>query len=147
MSYKTWIDYGYGVCVDDIKTTPERLLKLAAMKPDVNKIVKDYLDEIYEDGYEIEDLTMDDFNDLEGVHYEYGVDFVLYNVIDGIPITYSTDYNGTGYILYTPTYPWWLKKDERNLAEEDVANVFRKYIQVLTDDPVKIDYYEVENGG
>lgn len=147
MSYKTWVDYGYGVCVDDIKTTPERLLKLAAMKPDVNKIVKDYLEEGYEDGYKIEDLTMNDFNDLEGDYCENGAAYVLYNVITDIPVVYSTDYNGIGYILYTPTYPWRLKKDERNLAEEDVANVFRKYIQVLTDDPVKIDYYEVENGG
>ena len=32
MSYHTWITYGYGVKVDEIKTTPERLLKLAAEK-------------------------------------------------------------------------------------------------------------------
>ena len=46
MSYHTWTTYGFGFCVDDIDTTPEKLLKLAALKPDVLKDVREYLNDI-----------------------------------------------------------------------------------------------------
>lgn len=147
MSYRTWNTYGYGICVDDIKTTAEKLLKLASIKEDVSKEVREYLDEIYPNGYKDEDLTLEDFEELEGDYCERGVSFVLYQVIDEIIVDFVDDYYGTPYILYTPTYPWRMTEKERNLTEEDVANVFRKYVGVLTDEPIEIDYYDVENGG
>lgn len=147
MSYITWHTYGYGICVDDIKTTAEKLLKLASMKEDVLKEVREYLDKIYPNGYKDEDLTLEDFNELEGGCCESGVAFVLYEMINEITVDLADDYNGTPYILYIPSYPWYMKEEERNLTEEDVANVFRKYVSVLTDEPIVIAYYDVENGG
>ena len=41
MSYNTWHTYGYGICVDDIETTAGKLLKLASMKEDVLKEVRE----------------------------------------------------------------------------------------------------------
>ena len=116
MSYSTWTDYGYGVCVDNINTTPERLLKLAAQKPEVLKEVRDYLDEYFGEPYKDEDLTMEDFEELEGDYCERGVAYVLYHVIpnDELLVTYTYDYNGTPYILYTPSYPWSMKENEKN---------------------------------
>ena len=32
-------------------------------------------------------------------------------------------------------------------TEEEVAGIFKKYIPVLTDEPIDIDYQSVENGG
>lgn len=147
MSYHTWIEYGYGFCVDDIHTTPDKLLKLAAMRPDVLRDVRSYLNEIFPDGYKDEDLTMENFNDLEGDYCEYGLSYVLYNVINDLEIIYANDYNGTEFILYTPTYPWHMHEEERNLTQDDVKNIFMKYISVLTDNYVPIIYYSVENGG
>jgi hypothetical protein len=49
-------------------------------------------------------------------------------------------------LLFTATYPWYLKEHEKNLSEEDIANVFRKYVSVLTNKAINIDYYAVENG-
>lgn len=147
MSYNTWHTYGYGICVDNIETTAERLLNLASMKENVLKEVREYLDEIYPNGYKDEDLTLDDFEELEGDYCERGVTYVLYQVINEITVEYTDDYNGTPYILYTPTYPWYMKEEERNLTEEDVVNVFKKYVSILTDEPIVIDYYDVENGG
>lgn len=147
MSYSTWHTYGYGICVDDIETTAEKLLKLASMKEDVLKEVREYLDEIYPNGYKDEDLTLEDFDELEGYSCERGVAFVLCEMINEITVDFADDYNGTPYILYIPSYPWYMKEEERNLTEEDVANVFRKYVSVLTDEPIVIDYYDVENGG
>lgn len=147
MSYRTWTTYGLGFCVDDIKTTPEKLLKLAAMKPDVLANVRSYLDECFENGYKDEDLTIEDFNDLEGDYCEYGIAYVLYNVINEITVVYATDFDGQQYILYGPSYPWQLPENEANLKEPDVEEIFEKYISILTDEVIYIDYMSVENGG
>ena len=147
MSYSCWSTYGLGVCVDDIETTPEKLLKLAALNEDVLKIVRNYLDIMLDDDYRDEDLTMEDFDDLEGSYCERGVAYVLYQVIDEIRVEYADDYNGTPYILYTPTFPWYMSSKEKELTQEDVIKIFRKYINILTDKPVNIDFYSVENGG
>ena len=149
MSYHTWTTDGYGICVDDIETTAEKLLALAAMKPAVLKDVREYLDEMFEEdgGYNDEDLTVDDFNDLEGDYCERGVAYVLYQVIDELDVVFADDYNGVPYILYCPKYPWNLKEEEKNLTMQDVKDIFNKYISVLTDKPIIFDCYSVENGG
>lgn len=147
MSYDVWHTYGYGICVDDIETTPEKLLKLASMKPAVLKDIRDYLNDIYEDGYEDTELTMDDFDGLEGDYCERGVAYVLYQVIDEIDVIFADGYDGVPYILYSPSYPWRMTEKEINLTQEDVDNIFRKYVSVLTDKPIVIDYHCVENGG
>ena len=147
MSYETWNTYGYGICVDDIETTAEKLLKVASMNENVLKNVREYLEEIYPNGYKDKDLTLDDFEGLEGDYCEHGIAYVLYQVIDDFTVTFADDYNGTAYILYTPTYPWNMTEKEKNLKEEDVKHVFKKYIDILTDKSVPIDYYNVENGG
>lgn len=148
MSYHSWTTDGFGFCVDDIKTNPEKLLKLAAMKPDVLEQVRDYLNEYFEgEEYSDDKLVMADFDDLEGDYCERDITYILYHVIDEIPVVYVSDYNGTPYILYCPTYPWNLGENERSLTADKVEAIFRKYIGVLTDKYVPIDYYSVENGG
>ena len=148
MSYHTWTTYGLGFCIDEIDTNPERLLKLAALKPDVLEDVRKYLDDIFDGGsYQDEDLTMEDFDELEGDYCERGVTYVLYRVIDEICVVFADDYNGTQYILYCPNYPWHMNDKEKDLKYEDVVHIFAKYIKILTDVPVVIDYKAVENGG
>ena len=46
MSYTSWHTYGYGICVSDI-TVPsvERLQKLLAMAPVLEKNIREWLDE------------------------------------------------------------------------------------------------------
>ena len=149
MSYHSWTTDGYGICVDDIETTAEKLLELAAMKPEVLEDVRKYLDWRFEEdgGYSDEDLTMDDFDDLEGDYCERGIAYVLFHVIDEIDVVYADDYDGVPHILYCPKYPWSTPENEKNLTKEDVKNIFKKYISILTDEPIIIDYYSVENGG
>ena len=36
---------------------------------------------------------------------------------------------------------------ERNLTEQDIVSLFQRYVGMLTDKPVNVDYQEVENGG
>ena len=148
MSYHTWTTYGFGFCVDDIETTPEKLLNLAAMNPDVLKDVREYLNGIFDgEEYKDEDLTMEDFDELEGDYCERGVAYVLYHVIDEIRIVFADDYNGTPYILYCPHYPWNMSDSEKDLKCTDVVNIFTKYIKILTDKSIEIGHQSVENGG
>ena len=144
MSYKTWHTYGIGFCVDDIQTTPERLLRLAELDEETLLKVQNYISNIEDD---FDELTIEDFDDLEGDFCERGVSYVLSKVIKEIPVIYVDDYDGTPYILYCPTYPWNLTESEVGLTRDKVEEIFQNYIDILTDDIVNIDYQEVENGG
>lgn len=134
--------YGYGVCVDDIKTTPQKLLKLASMKPNVLEDVEEHLNNLYNGNYKVENLSLDDFVTLEGNYCEHGAAYILFQLIDEFDVEYVEDCNNKAYILYIPTYPWCMKKEEKMLTEEDVYKVFKKYVEVLTDE-FKIDYHEM----
>ena len=148
MSYHTWSTDGFGFCVDDITTTPEKVLKLAALNETTLRDLREYLDAVYEDGYKDEELTMDDFDDFEGMYCDRGLAVILREVIEQeIDVVLADDFDGVDFILYCPSYPWNLKERERNLTPEDVEKILMKYIKILTDEPIDIDYYSVENGG
>ena len=147
MSYHCWTTDGFGFCVDDIHTTPKRLMELAAMNEKVLRRVEEYLNEEHP-GWTIESLNMEDFNDLEGNYGETGLAHVLYKVIFAeLDVTVASDFDNKYYILYEPSYPWNMPKNEENLTSDDVFKVFWKYISVVTDEYIFIDYRSVENGG
>ena len=145
MSYHCWTTDGYGFCVDDIHTTPKRLMELAAMNEKVLRRVEEYLNEEHP-GWTIESLNMEDFNDLEGDCGETCLAHVLYEIIN-LSVSVALDFGNRHYILYEPSYPWSIPDGEENLTEEDVLRIFRKYISVVTDENIFIDYQSVENGG
>lgn len=145
VSYHYWTTDGFGFCVDDIHTTPKRLMELAAMNKKVLRRVEEYLNEEHP-GWTIESLNMEDFNDLEGDCGETGLAYVLYEIIN-LSVSVALDFGNRHYILYKPSYPWSIPDGEENLTEEDVLRIFRKYISVVTDDDIFIDYQSVENGG
>ena len=147
VSYHYWTTNGFGFCVDDIHTTPKRLMELAAMNEEVLRRVEEYLNEEHP-GWTIESLNMEDFNDLEGNYGETGLAHVLYKVIFAeLDVTVASDFDNKYYILYEPSYPWNMPKNEENLTSDDVFKVFWKYISVVTDEYIFIDYRSVENGG
>ena len=147
MSYQTWHTYGYGICVDDIETTPAKLLALASLDKRVLSDVREFLDGQFPDGYNDEDLTIEDFDEYEGDWCERGVANVLSQVINEFPVTFADGYEGIHYLLFAPCYPWGMTDKERDLTRNDVDNIFKKYIKVLTDQEIEIDYQCVENGG
>lgn len=150
MSYSTWIVNGYGVCVDDITTTPERILKLAKIKPALYEDVCKYLKELDGEDSTLEDLTVNDFDDYEnlGNIYRRGIAGILQEAMcEEIEVVYADDYGCISYVLFCPCYPWQLKEQEKILTEEDVRKIFEKYVSILTDESVNVDYYRVENGG
>lgn len=148
MSYHTWSVDGFGFCVDKIKTTPEKVLKLAAVNKKTFKDLRDYLDNYFDGEYKDEELTMDVFDEFEGNYGERGLSCILKEAIETeLRVDWADDFDCINYILFCPRYPWNIRENEKNLTEEDVIKIFSKYVQMLTDEPIEIDYYSVENGG
>lgn len=131
------IVHGYGICASDIETTAEKLLKLARMNSEVEEEIREYLSGMFPDGYEDNDLTIEDFDNFEGYYNERGVASVLRDLIDTeLPVEYVDSY-GDSYILYMPNFPWDMNDQEKNLTQQDVEKIFEKYIKVLTDEYVE----------
>ncbi len=145
MSYSTWHNYGYGICVDDIKTQDvSRLRALLELAPEFKTKIEGWLSES-----EVEEPSWDDYMEFDQDFY-LGLATILKEVIEEaeeICLTACDDYNSVSYLLYQPMYPWNMDRMDRGLTEEKVAEIFRRYVNVLTDSPIDIDYQAVENGG
>ena len=66
---------------------------------------------------------------------------------EGIVFSACTDFEGDQFLIYQPSYPWNLPEAETALTEERTDEILTKYVAILSDDPVEIDYQSVENGG
>ena len=145
MSYKTWINYGYGICVSDIADIPvERLRQLLEKAPMFCKKVDEWL---AQNG--IEHPAYDDYMSFDD-EYMLGLATILSRVIEEVEqihLTACDDYNGDDYLIYMPSYPWELSENELTLTEEQIEQVLSKYVSVLTDEAITIEYQSAENGG
>lgn len=145
MSYTTWHTYGYGICVSKIRVGDvHRLEKLISLAPKYQAEVKEWLTEcgISEPAYE-------DYLEFDQ-DYMLGLATILKEVIheaEGIELAACDDYEGDEYLLYCPDYPWNQAKRKQFGSEDAVEELLRKYVSVLTDEPVTIEYKSVENGG
>ena len=145
MSYTTWHNYGYGICVDDIKEQDvARLQELLNHAPEFHATIQRWLTEA-----NITEPTWDDYMEFDQ-DYLLGLATLLQKVIEeaeGIQMTACNNFDGVAYLLYSPSYPWQLKNSERDLTEEQIVQLFGRYVRILTDIPIDVDYQSVENGG
>ncbi len=144
MGYRTYHNYGYGILVDAIKTTPERMENLLALAPNYRKQIHDWFEEC-----EITEPTMHDYREFDQEHY-LGLATILKEVIweaEGIELLACDNFDGMDYLIYEPSYPWQISEKSMTLTEEKLADLFRKYVNILTDTPIVLDYQEVGNGG
>ena len=145
MSYSTWHIYGYGICVDHIKgCSVERLENLLSMAPEYQKDLHEWLEEC-----EITDPSYEDYLEFDQ-DYNLGLATILKEVIreaEQIELTACDDFDCRKYLVYEAGYPWYFNKAKVLPTEEAAEELFRKYISVLTDDPIIIEYQGVENGG
>lgn len=82
--------------------------------------------------------------------YDFGgLAEILYEVIkevEEIDLLLCTDSGDKTYLIYTPSYPWTPKTEkEKELTEEKLENMFRKYLRIVTDEQLPVDYKSVEN--
>lgn len=145
MSYYSWHNYGYGIQVDDIKiNSVENLKKLIALAPKYEKQINEWFADC-----NITNPTIDDYFDFDQ-DYNLGLATLLGKVIweaEEIGFVYCDDYDGNTFLIFAPRYPWNITEKEKNLTEKDVENIIRKYVNILTDQEITIDYQAVENGG
>ena len=80
-----------------------------------------------------------------------GIAYIIQQVIEeaeDINLDIAEDFDGEWYVLLCPSYPWVkISKKQKALTVKKIAAVFQKYIDILTDYYVKIEYQSVENGG
>ncbi len=145
MSFTTWNNYGYGICVSDLGEVPvERLRLLLEHAPDFHKEVDAWFVE-----NDIENPTYDDYVAFDD-EYMTGLATILSHMIEEaeqIHFTACNDFDGNDFLIYMPSYPWELPDSEHDLTEERIENILITYVSILTDDPISIDYQSVENGG
>lgn len=145
MSYESWHTYGYGICVSDIaEHSVERLQALLAIAPNFQKIVQDWLVD-----REITVPSYEDYMDFDQ-DFHLGLASFLEGVIcesEGIELVACDSYDGKDYLLYCPGYPWYQSWSRQLATEEEAKELFRKYVSILTDEPIEIGYQSVENGG
>lgn len=145
MSYTSWHTYGYGICVSDITDESlERLKSLISLAPEYQKKIQEWLDDcgIYEPAYE-------DYLESDQ-EFMLGLATVLKEVIleaEDVDLVACDCHDGKDYLLYVPDYPWNQGKHRQLMTEEAVAELFQKYVSILTDQAIEIDYQSVENGG
>lgn len=141
MGYQTWHTYGYGVCVSDIVgVSVERLQTLLALAPVFNTKVKEC---------EITEPVFEDYLDFDQ-DYRLGLATILKEVIledENVNLDACDDFDGKDYLLYGVCYPWSHSTHRVLMTEEAVEELFRKYVSILTDKAIEIDYQSVENGG
>ena len=141
MSYSTWHNYGYGIRVDDIKEQSVALLNLA---PELDQKIRAWLSEL-----DIAEPDWDDYMDFDQVYY-LGLATILQQVIEeaeGLRLTACDDSSGATYLIYQPCYPWEITDRERDLTEESLVQMFSRYVNVLSDEPIEVGSQDVKNGG
>jgi len=145
MSFYTWHNYGYGICVNNLTiNSVERVEKLLALAPEFRKQVHNQFKDC-----DIDNPTIDDYEECDGDRY-LGFATILSEVIyeaEGIELLPCDDFNSCRYLIYPPIYPWQMNEIDLSMTEEKIDELFQKYISIITDTPIEITYQEVENGG
>ena len=145
MSYTSWHTYGYGVNVSEIKCDSlERFRELLYKAPIYANDIENWREES-----EIEISSVEDYYEFDE-DYRLGLAAIMKEVImeaEGIEFTPCDDFEGTQYLLYSPSYPWELSEKEKGLTKEKIKKLLIKYFSIITDDALDVDYYQPENGG
>ena len=130
MNLQTRHDYGYGICVGEIRAhSVERLKKLLELAPKTNAEVQSWFSR------QVYNLGLVTFLQL------------VIQEAEGIELTACDDFEGVPYLLYQPSYPWNIPDSERNLTEDTLTAIFQRYVGILTDDAISVDHQSVESSG
>lgn len=153
MSYKTWITYGYGVKVSDIERkdiTADDLANFIHLAPYFEEKFIRWLNTNYpETPYEIASVeTLLEYEDEDSCYV--GLTPIIKGVLDeveGLYFVMCHNFDNEFFVLFTPAYPWEMGKKEREMSQNEVEKIFKKYLEPLIHDEIEVDFYEVENGG
>jgi len=142
MSSYTWINYGYGINVDDLIITE-----------DVKKINKfldyapEYKKEVFEKFADC-DITEPIFEDYEELDEDCRLGFAslikeVLSEYSGIVFTACDDADGNKYVMYRQDYPWNMSEAEKGLTEERVKEIM-SIMSLIVENPEKLSFGEIE---
>ena len=139
---------GYGICVsDEIKNYSFDSVKaLIAMSEKLQQELKDCIDDCEQES----NGDVEEFCDLlsSETEEEAGLATLLSEVIhdcEGINLLGTTDSWCNSFLILEKKNPWNYTENERHLSSEDIDEVIRQYVSVLTDEDVLIDEQTVIN--
>ncbi len=145
MSFSTWHNYGYGICTSDLEIdSVERIEELLSLAPEYRKEIHDWFEDC-----DNSEPTVDDYLDFDQ-DYNNGIAEILRVVIKeatGIEFSACDGFDCMRYLIYMPSYPWHMTDRDRTITEEELDEVLKKYVSIVTDSEIEIDYQEIENGG
>lgn len=143
MSYHVYAVNGYGISDEreDLMTTREKVEDLLATTRNLEKTFHDSF------GFEYSIEDIDDYESECGIYGLFGLLCDVINENEHVEFWVGNDFDGLYYILYTPTYPWFYKEEEKNISEKDIEDILNKYTTILFGHPFDVDYYRCENGG
>lgn len=145
MSFQSWHNYGYGIRVSNIKEVPvERLQAMLRHAPNYERKINQWLQECG-----IETPTYEDYLQFDDDFY-LGLAMLMRETIEeaeGVVFVACDDYDSEKYLIYPPQYPWELGEAETKYTEETIRDILNRYISILTDEEIEIDYQSAENGG
>ena len=124
---------GYGIQFDSkcgTDTTVHRIQQLLEFAPNINSKVNQWLSEL---GITAETVTVDDYSEFDQDFYN-GIPALIAKVIqeaEDIYVEAADDDNGFLYLYLCACMPWAYSEKERNLTNEDLDNIFRKYWNIL----------------
>ncbi|KAF5040611.1 hypothetical protein DSECCO2_531510 [anaerobic digester metagenome] len=115
------------------------------MAPELEKDIDQWLSE-----NDISDPTAEDYfnsiRDDESGKLAALMKQVIHEAED-IEFMACDDFDGYRYLLYPSGYPWFMSEIDHTMTEEHLNEIFAKYIKILTDKAIDIDYQSVGNGG
>jgi len=145
MSYSTWHNYGYGICTSDLRVdSVERIEELLSHAPEYRKEIHDWFEDC-----DNTKPTLDDYLDFDQ-DYNNGIAAILQAVIKeatGIEFAACDNFDCMRYLIYMPSYPWNMTERDRTVTQEELDEVLKKYVSIISDSKLDIDFQEVENGG
>ena len=145
MSYSTWHNYGYGICTSDLKIdSVKRIKALLKYAPKYRKEIRDWFTEC-----EISKPTVDDYLDFDQ-EYHNGIAAILQAVIKeatGIEFSACDNFDCMRYLIYMPSYPWNMTERDKSITKDELDEALKKYVSIVTDSKLDIDFQEIENGG
>lgn len=151
MSYETWIIEGRGVRLTDVETSVERVEKLLEMEPEIRETVHAQIREQIGDPKAPTSLEDYEAYEFEEAGYSTGIGAILVAIIkkrEGYELSVVDDFDGNQFLIFEKTYPWLMtSRCETGLTKGGLDEAISRYIKILTDKEIEVEYQRAENGG
>ena len=145
MSYESWHNYGYGISTTKLEIdSVERIEALLSLAPEYQTEIRQWFEEC-----EITEPTVDDYLEFDQ-DYNLGIATILRIVIqeaEKVEFLACDDCHCQRFLMYPKLYPWEIQAVDQGMTKERVEEILKKYVSIVSDTELEIDYQEAENGG